>query len=51
MSDGKILKIVDVKKEVRRKMILDLNSKCEAHQSGAEQGRVMVKEGIYDASV
>jgi len=25
MSDGKILKIVDVKKEVRRKMILDLN--------------------------
>ena len=24
MSDGKILKIVDVKKDVRRKMILDL---------------------------
>ena len=36
MSDGKILKIVDVKKDVRRKMILDLNEKCDAHQSGAE---------------
>ena len=31
MSDGKILKIVDVKKELRRKMIMDLNEKCEAH--------------------
>jgi putative ABC transport system ATP-binding protein len=51
MSDGKILKIVDVKKDVRRKMILDLNAKCEAHQSGAQQGKVMVKEGIYDSSV
>ena len=32
MSDGKILKIVDTNKEVRRKMILDLNNKCEAHE-------------------
>ena len=29
MSDGKILKIVDTNKEVRRKMILDLNTACE----------------------
>jgi putative ABC transport system ATP-binding protein len=35
MSDGKILKIVNTNKEVRRKMILDLNNKCEAHASGA----------------
>ena len=51
MSDGKILKIVETNKEVRRKMILDLNNKCEQHASGAESGKVMIREGIYDHAV
>ena len=31
MSDGKILKITDTDPETRRKMIKELNDKCEAH--------------------
>ena len=38
MSDGKVLKITETNKEVRRKMILDLNAKCEAHTSGKMAG-------------
>jgi len=34
MSDGKILKIIDTDPEVRKKMLKDLNDKCEAHNSG-----------------
>ena len=32
-------------------MILDLNDKCAAHASGAESGKVMIREGIYDSAV
>lgn len=40
MSDGKILKVYDTDTETRRKMIKDLNEKCEAHQSGRSDQQV-----------
>lgn len=52
MSDGKILKIQDIDKNIRNKMITELDAKVEAHQSGAsDASKVSIREGIYDASV
>ena len=51
MSDGKILKIIDTDPEVRKKMLKDLNDKCEAHNSGDGTDKVQIREGIYEESV
>jgi len=51
MSDGKILKIQETEPEVRKRMIKDLNEKCEAHNSGALSDKVQIREGIFEASV
>ena len=51
MSDGKILKIVETEQDVRKKMIRELNEKCEAHNSGAGSDKVQIREGIFEASV
>ena len=51
MSDGKILKIVDTPPELRRKLIQDLNEKCEAHNNGKLSGKVSIREGIYESVV
>jgi len=40
MSDGKILKIIETEKDVRKKMIKDLNEKCEAHATGEGSDKV-----------
>jgi len=47
MSDGKVLKIVDVDKNLRRKMISDLNDKVDAHNNGDTAGKVAIREGIF----
>ena len=51
MSDGKILKIIETEQDVRKKMIRELNEKCEAHNSGAGSDKVQIREGIFEASV
>ena len=52
MSDGKILKIQEIDKNLRDKMIADLDAKVAAHQSGAsDASKVSIREGIYDSSV
>ena len=51
MSDGKVLKITDVDKNLRRKMINDLNEKVEAHNNGNTADRVAIREGIYQSAV
>lgn len=52
MSDGKILKIQEIDKNIRGKMLSDLDAKVEAHQSGAnDASKVSIREGIYDSSV
>lgn len=52
MSDGKILKIQEIDKAHRAKMIAELDAKCEAHQSGAvDASKVSIREGIFDSSV
>ena len=52
MSDGKVLKITDVDKKARQKMIDDLDAKVLAHhQGGADAKKVSIREGIFDASV
>jgi putative ABC transport system ATP-binding protein len=52
MSDGKILKIQEIDKNVRAKMIADLDAKVEAHQSGSSDGnKITIREGIYESSV
>ena len=52
MSDGKILKIQEIDKNIRNKMISELDAKVDAHQSGAsDASKVSIREGIYDSSV
>ena len=51
MSDGKVLKITNVDKSIRRKMISDLNEKVQAHNDGATSDKVAIREGIYQSSV
>jgi len=51
MSDGKILKIVETAPEIRRKMIRELNEKCEAHNAGVGSDKVQIREGIFDSAV
>jgi hypothetical protein len=52
MSDGKILKIQEIDKANRAKMIADLDAKCEAYQSGeADSSKISIREGIFDSSV
>ena len=51
MSDGKVLKIQEIDKALRTKMIDDLNAKVEAHHSGSSANKVVIREGIYDSSV
>ena len=51
MSDGKVLKIQEIDKGLRNKMIEELNAKVEAHHSGSSSNKVVIREGIYDSSV
>ena len=51
MSDGKILKIIETEKDVRKKMIKDLNEKCEAHATGEGSDKVQIREGIFEESL
>ena len=52
MSDGKVLKITEVDKKLRKGMIDDLEAKVEAHNRGGKHAKeVAIREGIYEASV
>ena len=51
MADGKVLKVVNTDKNLRRKMISDLNAKCEAHIAGATSNKISIREGIFDHAV
>ena len=51
MSDGKILRVEEIDKEARKKMIRELDEKVQAHNSGAELGKLTIREGIYDSSI
>lgn len=39
MSDGKVLKITDVDKQIRQKMIDELDEKVRAHQEGGKDAQ------------
>ena len=48
---GKILKIVDTEPAVRKRLIKELNEKCEALNTGVSSGQVQIREGIYEQSI